>query len=302
MFSNLTTTKKINEGGQASIYQVTNSDGESFALKVFKHSFGFEREVHILSKIGCHENIMHMLAHSSAKCTNHTSVNWPIDGVKLDGEDVQYGIIFNLAIEGSLDDFVKSNNFKLDQVQDIISQIVLAVQHVHSMGYAHRDIKPANILVLQASPIRVALADFGLSKRLDSAIERKVDRHGVMEITLTDPWYVCPELYVDQEIDTFAASSDLWSLGVCLWEVCNKTQFIKTRELKQFQDSCIFASSSTNTKKKQKHRNEFVTERLMQLHENQRVPLSAKRAVRNLLDMQPDKRDLDKTLQFVLVN
>ena len=51
-------------------------------------------------------------------------------------------------------------------VQDIMRQLLLGVQYMHSKGYTHRDLKPANILVTKWDPTTdvptVKLADFGL--------------------------------------------------------------------------------------------------------------------------------------------
>ena len=84
--------------------------------------------------------------------------------------------------------FSRLFNLRGDEIEQIIPQLVSGVKHIHSMGWSHRDIKPANVLVTSVNPIQVALADFGLSKELNSSLERKVDRHGVTEIILTDPW------------------------------------------------------------------------------------------------------------------
>jgi hypothetical protein len=70
----------------------------------------------------------------------------------------------------------------------IIPQLVSGVKHIHSMGWSHRKIRADNVFVTSVNPIQVALADFGLSKELNSSLERKVDRHGVTDIILTDPW------------------------------------------------------------------------------------------------------------------
>jgi serine/threonine protein kinase len=45
-----------------------------------------------------------------------------------------------------------------------VRQIVLGLQHLHSLGIVHRDIKPGNILITPDG--RVVLSDFGVSKKL----------------------------------------------------------------------------------------------------------------------------------------
>jgi len=46
-------------------------------------------------------------------------------------------------------------------IQEIFSQLITSVLHVHSLGIYHRDIKPENFLVTQSGTVK--LADFGLA-------------------------------------------------------------------------------------------------------------------------------------------
>ncbi|KAI8059519.1 kinase-like domain-containing protein [Gongronella butleri] len=57
---------------------------------------------------------------------------------------------------------------------DVLRQMTLGIQHLHSLKIVHRDLKPQNILIapskkhLQStSPLRVLISDFGLCKKLD---------------------------------------------------------------------------------------------------------------------------------------
>jgi serine/threonine protein kinase len=289
-FNDLKIVEKVAEGGQATIYKCVSSSGEHFALKVFNQQPGFEREIAILSAIGSHENILSFVIHSQNQ-------NWPQD-LEVDGKTIDYGILFPFAEFGSLEEFVKKNHLDSNQICDLIKQLAAAVSHVHAQKFSHRDIKPANVLVTSVSPFRVVLADFGLAKRYSDETEltRKVDYQGVVEVALTDPWYVGPELYRDEDVRVYSEKQDYWSLGVTFWEAIHKKQFVKTKELKDYQ------ISSMESKLCLKGKNKFVTERLMMLHDNQKVALPAKRAVRNLLDLQPEKRCLEKTLACVNVN
>lgn len=287
--STLQILEKIAEGGQASIHKcVDEESGSVFALKVFTQAPGFEREVAILEEIGAHDNVLSFVTHSKA-------ADWPTD-LKVDGKNVERGILFPFAEFGSLETFAKKSSLSSQQTVEMIKQLVTAVGHIHSAGYSHRDIKPANVLVASESPLKLQLADFGLAKKLSvdsSPLSRKTDYRGVVEVGLTDPWYVGPELYRDEDVQFYSEKQDYWSLGVTFWEVIHRKQFVKTKELKDYQ------TSSVESKSCDKGRNSFVTEKLKLLHENQRVELPAKRAVRNLLDLQPEKRCLDKTMSCV---
>lgn len=59
----------------------------------------------------------------------------------------------HLALKGRFDE---------DEARFFISEIILAIEHLHSKKIVYRDLKPENILV--ASDGHIKLADFGLSK------------------------------------------------------------------------------------------------------------------------------------------
>lgn len=56
------------------------------------------------------------------------------------------------------------------EVKSIMSQILIALAHVHQQGVFHRDMKPENILIGYGDDknIIVKLADFGLARELKS--------------------------------------------------------------------------------------------------------------------------------------
>ncbi|MBX3440869.1 MAG: serine/threonine protein kinase [Planctomyces sp.] len=86
-----------------------------------------------------------------------------------------------------------------------------AVAYAHSQGVLHRDIKPANILLDRQG---VAwLVDFGLAKHAD---QDSLTRTGNVVGTVQ---YMAPE----QFSDAFDARSDVFSLGLTLYELLGRT-------------------------------------------------------------------------------
>jgi hypothetical protein len=48
----------------------------------------------------------------------------------------------------------------------IAQQVAEGLMHVHRSGVVHRDVRAANVLIVSTQPLRVVLADFGLSQRI----------------------------------------------------------------------------------------------------------------------------------------
>ena len=101
-------------------------------------------------------------------------------------------------------------------------QVLVAVQHAHTMLVIHRDLKPANILVTAQG--QVQLLDFGIAKLLEqdgvSTTETELTRLGGRPLT---PRYASPEQLLGLPLST---TSDVYSLGVVLYEIlCGETAY-----------------------------------------------------------------------------
>lgn len=94
------------------------------------------------------------------------------------------------------------------RIQDILSQLMLAVDYAHQRGVAHRDLKPENVMVTKTGRIKVM--DFGLARAVDS---KTLTLTGV---TMGSPKYIAPESVAGESADERA---DQYSLGVMAYEM-----------------------------------------------------------------------------------
>uniref|UniRef100_A0A182QCT5 Protein kinase domain-containing protein n=1 Tax=Anopheles farauti TaxID=69004 RepID=A0A182QCT5_9DIPT len=89
----------------------------------------------------------------------------------------------------------------------LFQQLLLAVKHLHSLGFVHRDIKAENVLLV--SEERVKLADFGFSTQLVNGAWQHLDTF------CGSPPYAAPELFSDDHY--IGGPVDIWALGILLY-------------------------------------------------------------------------------------
>jgi serine/threonine protein kinase/tetratricopeptide (TPR) repeat protein len=111
------------------------------------------------------------------------------------------------------------NGMSLDQVERYGMQLADALGHAHTRGIIHRDLKSANVMLTPQGRLKVL--DFGISRRLDTgqggSETTRFDKSWESQHTFTGTLpYVAPEVLRGEDGD---ARSDIWSLGVLLYEM-----------------------------------------------------------------------------------
>jgi serine/threonine protein kinase len=133
--------------------------------------------------------------------------------------------------ENLKDLIVREAPMPLARVFAIAKQVAAALDAAHRFGLVHRDIKPANIALLASSDKtepsgdRVKVLDFGIAKLKEARLEdSKV--HPLAHMTMTGtgvvigtPAYMSPEQAKGLKGDQLDGRSDLYSLGVVMYQM-----------------------------------------------------------------------------------
>eukprot|EP01022_Parablepharisma_sp_SALTPOND_P026542 TRINITY_DN64358_c6_g1_i1.p1 TRINITY_DN64358_c6_g1~~TRINITY_DN64358_c6_g1_i1.p1 ORF type:complete len:777 (-),score=149.79 TRINITY_DN64358_c6_g1_i1:12541-14871(-) len=120
-------------------------------------------------------------------------------------------IVMDFADGGDLQKRIKENRgkfFSESQILDWFTQICLGLKHVHDRKILHRDIKAQNVFLTSTN--RCLLGDFGIAKILSNT-------KGFARTMVGTPYYLSPEIL---ESKHYSFQSDIWSLGVLLYELC----------------------------------------------------------------------------------
>ncbi|HUU02402.1 MAG TPA: protein kinase [Myxococcota bacterium] len=214
--------KLLNTGGMAEIYLARQTGIE-----------GFERLVvvkRILPHLARDKSLIEMFldeARIAAKLY-HPNIVQIFD---LGNEDGEYYIVMEYLEGESLDRLVAETNkisrfLSPELAAGIMSQVCEGLYYAHSrvdtdgktLNIIHRDVSPQNIFVLFTGTVK--LVDFGIAKAADKIHKTRTGQ-------IKGKWqYMSPEQCKGQSLD---ARSDIFSLGVVLWELLTHSRLFKRK-------------------------------------------------------------------------
>ena len=93
-----------------------------------------------------------------------------------------------------------------DEARIILSEVVVALQHMHAHGFVHRDVKVENIMLDQWGHVK--LVDFGLA--------HKIEGEEVPMSPMGSLIYMAPELLRDR---VGGRHTDWWAVGILAYEI-----------------------------------------------------------------------------------
>ncbi|AKT37180.1 serine/threonine-protein kinase PknK [Chondromyces crocatus] len=189
----------VARGGMGSVYRAFDRELQRFvALKLMDACLGegmdaqrFAREVETLAHLE-HPRVVQFLGQGQTEEGRPFLVmQW------LDGEDLR-----SRLTRGPL---------SLRDALEVLKGATEALSAVHALGIVHRDLKPANLFLPGGSIADLTLIDFGIARRITSAMQLTLSG-----MILGTPQYMAPEQAGSSR--SILAASDVYSLGVIFYE------------------------------------------------------------------------------------
>jgi serine/threonine protein kinase len=129
-------------------------------------------------------------------------------------------------------EFCDKNRMPAGQRLKLFIYVCHAIQHAHHKGVIHRDVKPSNVLVTLHDGVPVVkVIDFGVAKATVQKLTEKTlfTAYGQM---IGTPAYMSPEQAEMSGLD-IDTRSDIYSLGVLLYELLTGTTPLEAKRLRQ---------------------------------------------------------------------
>ncbi|CAB4064107.1 Triple functional domain protein [Lepeophtheirus salmonis] len=166
-------------------------------------------------------------------------------------------------------------------IQFYMTQLLKALEHIHSKGIAHLDLKPENLL-LQTSTKTLKLIDFGSAQRLNDDDEVRSQN----QLSTKGPEFLAPEILSENK--PLGAFTDMWGFGVLIYvSLSGLSPFLTTQRKKRplisFDATLVFPKNIFQNFQSQQRKSFHNSCAWMVMFEN--LPKSACR-VRNGFEMQ----------------
>lgn len=210
--------ERLGQGGFGNVDKVQLDDGTFCARKTFAQNQALTPEllVNVQKRFTKEVKVQTAISHPNIV---------PIIGSDLNAEPPFY--LMPLASSTLDKDLLNDRTLGGDYIA-ALSDIVAALEEMHSMQIFHRDLKPQNVLRYDTPGKKTyAVSDFGLVSMKESSLS---------ELTTTgmgkgSDYYTAPEIHSDMR--KASARSDVYSLGCILHEMVGAEPRIPFREIRE---------------------------------------------------------------------
>jgi serine/threonine protein kinase len=199
---NFSLIKELGQGGMATVFLAEDKKFDTFvAIKILKKEFVANENIR--KRFVAEAKNMYRMSHP-----NIIKVTDLVD----EGDTVAFVMEY---IEGeTLKEYTdRKGKLNDEEVKAIFIQVLDAVGYVHDNELVHRDIKPSNFMVDKKG--KVKLMDFGIAKNTNTSSSEYTQTGTGMQ--MGTPMYMSPEQVKSTKEVT--AASDIYSLGVVLWQL-----------------------------------------------------------------------------------
>lgn len=211
--------RRLGEGGMGTVWLAERDEGtfeQRVAIKLLKRGFN---TVEFLARFRNERQVLAWL--------DHPSIARIVDGGHLEN-GLPYLVmehVDGVRIDRSCDD----GKLSIEARIELFVTVCEAVQHAHERGVIHRDLKPSNVLVDRDG--RARLLDFGIAKVLGAESDEEAFALTRTGQRLYSPHYASPE---QVQGDPVSAASDVYSLGIVLYQLLSGGWPYHARSLSQF--------------------------------------------------------------------
>jgi serine/threonine-protein kinase len=213
-----TIKSELGQGGMATVYLAEDKKFlTNVAVKVLAKEFAHNENIR--KRFLAEARNMFKMSHP-----NIIKVSDLID----EGDTVAFVMEY---IEGeTLKDYLeRKGKLNEEEIKAIFTQILAAVAYVHEQGLIHRDIKPSNFMISPKGQVK--LLDFGIAKNTDSNSAEYTQTSTSQQ--MGTPMYMSPEQV--NETKSVTAQSDIYSLGVVLWQMVMGQKPYDTKTISNFE-------------------------------------------------------------------